>query len=261
MNKDLSIIELHAKRTLPRVLAVLAVMAAGEYFWARSMLLNDKVVQTQAGYSYTTVYSLGSLSYPFCLGYCLAIILIYAILVGRTAKKSAVGYRLDMLGVSGRRWMILNSVYDAGCYFLAWAVTAGMLLAAAELYKTLPKFAGGEQSIFLEIYRSGSLTYFLPEGFVSRLLIMLGITLGLGVLTATDARKAASGRFLAGDPIAAAAIILSFCFTGRLGLLSVTINWVAVVSAAVFSIALMRFISIMTEPSQKGVSQEADDGE
>ena len=257
MNKYLSIIELNAKRSLWKVLIVLAVMGAAQFLLARNLMVNGRVYPGTDGQSYTSVEDIASTGTRFCICYAAAILLIFLAICAKSFRKGGSSYRPMMLEVSERCVILLNAVYNAACYFLAWAVTAMMILAAIQVYKAQPQFMTGAQHIYLRIWDSRALLNFLPLDDTAVLVSMIMITLSLGILTAGATERLSRRNFPLLCAVMIAASVLVFCF------IPASRKWIMVLAGCTAFAALLD-IAIMFSgdgKAHKGRALEVDDGE
>ncbi len=258
MKKYLSITELLAKRTLWKVLAVIAVMFAAEFFWARSVLINGIRVNDMnanlAGGTYTYPATLWNLGIQFTTCYAVALVLITLIQLRPFMTKDSSAYQVRMLLVSERSWMLTAAVYDTACLFLAWAATSGAILASARVYMGLPQYQESAQRIYVEILQNPRLNLFVPADNKMLLCCMLMITIGIGLLTAAGTAGMLHGKApvlaLVGTVLVAA--VLGIPAFERL------IKGAAWVIAAA---AVISFAGTYVGSAEKGKAEEADDGE
>ena len=150
MNKYLSILQLNIRRSLGRLLAVLAVFAAGELGWfARRLSANPQM----------SLYAAGR-TFGICFVICMA---LSAVALGwRSTKGSVPEYSLGLLAVSGKASCIISLPYDLAAMLLAWAAQIMTLYAAIRIYMSSAGYTGGPQGAIVEMYSVPALTVILP---------------------------------------------------------------------------------------------------
>ena len=258
MKKNLSITELLAKLTLWKVLAVIALMFAAEFFWARSVLINGISVQgvnaNLAGETYTYPAMLWNLGIQFTTCYAVALVLITLIQLRPFIAKGSSGYQVRMLLVSERRLLLTAAVYDTACVFLAWAATSGAIFASARVYMGLPQYQEGAQRIYLEIIQNLRLNLFVSADKKMLLCCMLMITIGISLLTAAGTAGMLHGK----APVLA--LVGTVLVAAVLGIptFEKLIKGAAWVIAAA---AIISFAGTYVGSAKKGKAEEADDGE
>ena len=150
MNKYLSILQLNIRRSLVKLLALLATFAAGELAWFAWRLSAD---------SQMSLYAAGKV-FGTCYIICMA---AAALLLGwRSTKGSRPEYSLGLFAVGGRAQYIISLLYDLAAMLFAWACQIMTLYAAIRIYMTSAGYTGGPQGAIVEIYSSSALSVILP---------------------------------------------------------------------------------------------------
>lgn len=253
MNKYLSILELNIKRSLWKVLIVAAAMFAAEFFWARSILTGGGTMRTAEGFIYNYPVGLDYLGKQFVICFIVAAFLVTIFQLWPLRTKSS-GYRMDLLLISERRWLLLSAVYYTACIFLLWAITACAIYASYRVYTGLPQFQGGAQYLYVTIIQTDQLNMFVPLDNTSALLYMIITVLGTGMITAATAMRMMRGKSQA--PIFLAAILISV-----MKLRAGAMDGFARVAAymAAFASLIVFFDSMMSPPARDDAEEESNE--
>ncbi len=181
MKKHLSVLMLMARCSIRHVLTVLAVMALTELGLFRLAL-----ARTPSGGSYSLelLLSRGHAAPVFCAA--LLLVTVPLTLTGQNIGGKQT-YTLTRLSVSGRWVFFWQSVYNAVCYWLLWAVQILVSILLCRLYMVhAPAEYLSGQTVFLAFYRSAFLHSLLPfedAGLWARNILAL---LSLGLCSAHD---------------------------------------------------------------------------
>ena len=239
MRKTLSITELLARRSLWKVLAVLAVMAAAELGWFALMLGNRPDA---------SLYDAGKY---FAWIFAAANIAVFLVLGGPAAKKTNYSYSVRMLGVTEGRLYLINIVYCLLAFLMVWGVQAAVLMAAAKMYVSAPGFTGVAMSPMVEIYSSRYLHAMLPMQDYAMLAVFAAGLLFLAVYAASfaEAQRARS---------TAVSAFLGLICVLRSRMLAAEAGLLFAIVAAFFA---MFCVFAATGRFAKKGSKEVDDGE
>jgi hypothetical protein len=239
MRKTLSITELLARRSLWKVLAVLAVMAAAELGWFALMLGNRPDA---------SLYDAGKY---FAWIFAAANIAVFLVLGGPAAKKTNYSYSVRMLGVTEGRLYLINIVYCLLAFLMVWGVQAAVLMAAAKMYMSAPGFTGVAMSPMVEIYSSRYLHAMLPMQDYAMLAVLAAGLLFLAVYAASfaEAQRARS---------TAVSAFLGLICVLRSRMLAAEAGLLFAIVAAFFA---MFCVFAATGRFAKKGSKEVDDGE
>lgn len=139
MNKFFSIIELSAKRSLWKVLAVLAVFAAGELAWFAWRLSADAEMN---------LFLAGKV---FASAFGAALLLVTLIVGGVRPSKALSQQRIRLLGTSQQAFYLSEAIFGLLCMLMVWAVQAAVIMAAAKIYTSQPGYAYGPQGPLVQI--------------------------------------------------------------------------------------------------------------
>lgn len=150
MNKYLSIIELRIRQSLPKVLAVLAVMAAAQLIWFKVQLGRYED------------YSLAEAGRFFCIVNGIALVVICLLLGGRREKGTHSSYRLRTLGVKGRTIYVAEMISDLLMFAVAWGVQTLVMAAAVKMYTSAPGYSLGPLGPVVQITNTVGLAALLP---------------------------------------------------------------------------------------------------
>ena len=150
MNKYLSILQLNIRRSLWKLIAVLAAFAAGELAWFARRLSADPQM---------SLYAAGR-TFGICFVICMA--LSAAALGWRASKGSYQEYSIGLLAVSGRASYVISLLYSFAGMLFAWAAQVMTLYAAIRIYMSSAGYTGGPQGAIVEMYSVPALTVILP---------------------------------------------------------------------------------------------------
>ncbi len=259
MKKYLSITEYFARRSLLKVLGVVLAMAALQFLFCRGPLASGVVHHTESdGYSYDSPIRLydTQVVLVFCAVYVLAVVAISLILIGAPAKGTNYGYSIRLLGVSERSWMLLNALYCACCYIIAWAAAIAVLRALIGVYIANPHYDGGPQGVYTELMWDDSLKFFIPadDGRMAASAWIINVL--LGPITAAASLKRAQGKLLPAAPailINVLGAVLLFRWN--------TPSFFLVLAAAYAIYVLIEWAPYLTGGLHNGKNGEADDAQ
>ena len=150
MNKVLSIIELHARRSLWKVLAALAAGAAVQIALFALKLKSDPTWDLYKGKT------------ALVMGFALMLLIVTVILGGLKPDKSGSQQRIRLLSATGRVFYLSEVVYDLFCMLMAWAVQVLVVLACARIYMGAEGYNMGDQGPVLQIYSHYALLSIVP---------------------------------------------------------------------------------------------------
>ena len=242
MNKLLSIIELSAKRSLWKVLAVLAVFAAGELAWFAWKLSADAEMN---------LYLAGPV-FAACFA---AMLLMVTLMVGGVRpSKTLSQQRIRLLGTSQQAFFLSEALFGLLCMLMVWAVQAAVVMAAAKIYTSQPGYAHGPQGPLLQIIAQKGLMMILP---LKESMFWTGTVLSVLSLSLCTAHMRTKHRSK-GVPLAsylALVILLSF-YLGIAAEISTS-----PVIRPVIAFAVMVLAALYTCTHFEKERTEADDGE
>ena len=150
MNKYLSILELRTRQSLPKVLAVLAVMAAGELIWFKVMLGRSEEM------------SLSAAGKVFSYAYAAALVLICFLISGRREKGTNSVYQERLLRLPESRIYALGVVCDLMVFLIAWGVQVMVIVAAAKMYTSGAAYSSGPMGTAVQIINDSGLRSIIP---------------------------------------------------------------------------------------------------
>ena len=150
MNKYLSILELRTRQSLPKVLAVLAVMAAGELLWFRIQLGRSEEM------------SLSAAGKVFSFAYAAALVLICFLISGRREKGANSSYQTKMLRLPESRIYALGVACDLMIFLIAWGVQVMVIIAAAKMYTSGAAYGNGPMGTAVQIINDSGLRGIIP---------------------------------------------------------------------------------------------------
>ena len=150
MNKYLSVIELNMRRSLWKVILVLAIVSAGELGLCALRLKSSEEM---------SLYMAGA---GLCKMFTLALAAVCILLGGDPIKNTDPEIMLRRLKVSGTAAYVLTVAYDIAVLLFTWAVQILTLLAAIKIYTGSAAYGGGPQGPIVEIYSHPGLLCILP---------------------------------------------------------------------------------------------------
>lgn len=226
MKKHLSVLMLHARSTVYKLLAALVFMTAAEaaLFYITVRRLQDTNLM---GLEYA--FTEGKIVWVFCA----AFVLFCAVLL-RSGYEfgSKQGYTLRRLRVSEEAVFIWQAVYNTVCLFILWAFQLLVVMGLSMWYMSVADASvSGGQTIFLAFYRDEFLHSLMPLAEGSRLARNLILVPCLGTaLAALPWRQRRGQKGIAGILLPAVAVV---SFKGEMGLFAVD----AIVSMAAIVMA------------------------
>lgn len=187
MKRHLSIWMLMARSTAYKVLGLFLALIAADgalFAWAlrqTEQRMNPGVLDmTEDWIAPSLEHALEGSYFSLAFGVCLLALTAVLCLTGCefSAKQ---GYTLRRLRVSQREIFVWQMVHNAVCYFLLWAVQAGIAFAVCRAYTVrYPDWVSG-QTVFLAFYRDSFLHSLLPlaDGWRYVRNAVLCVTLGM----------------------------------------------------------------------------------
>ena len=247
MNRFLSIIELKARQYLWKVVAVLAVLAAGELVWFALMLKN---VPGWSLYRAGTVY-----------GVVFAVMLtaVAALLGGVRAGKANSELRLRMLKTSPWGVYLTEVLFSLICLLFAWAVQAAVVLLSARMLTGAEGYALGSQSPLLQIASHKGLFETVPLGipkaWTGTVLCVLSLAQASAYMKTLSRRQCfALSSWLV---IVVCDIFFIVTYKGEARIIDYPIYLASPIAAAVFALISM----LLARSELRRQREEKDDGE
>lgn len=181
MKKHISVLKLYMNESFGRVMAVLAVMTAGEllFFFTsgrHSLRLLDVIDSTHVLLFLGAAY--------------MATILLIAFTPGTGGSMT-----MRRLSVSEKETFLMSSLAYSLWFFLLWTVQAVLIILMTKICVSSPAYAMGPQGVLAEFYRSSVIHAVMPleeTAVISRNAV---ICLTSGISTAYLRRRYEEGKF------------------------------------------------------------------
>ena len=213
MKKSLSVLEYYSKRNLPRTLIVSAVMLAAQLVYFALCLKSGQA----------SLYASAKVLWGIAAA---AVLVLYFLLWGPSAKGSRYSYRVRMLQIPEKAVYWLNVLHNMLMFLILWGFQVMGLIICARMYVSWSGFPGSQQSVMTEICASTALLFILPLKNAamagSRVLIML--LLSMGAASAAVRRRYRSFPTLSGIIAAVCVYILLMPFNSYERTMSVLIS-------------------------------------
>jgi hypothetical protein len=208
MKNFTSVLMLWARRSIWRVLAIIAVMAAAE-----TALFYFLALPKAGGLSLNTAITTG-LTGPACAVF-FALLCVLLCLSGCDFGTRS-NYTLCRLSVSRRKVFLAQALYNFLCFLIFWGAQAATALALCMLYvRSAPADSVGPQTIFLAFYQNGFLHGVLPLDETVRYFENAAVALMLGIACANFSKRRRVGQWGFGVPILGAVTALYFSIAFR----------------------------------------------